>query len=74
MEITFFPDRGSNPGPLCDRPTLYSVAIKAGLYCKAVQVCYVPIPGDTYLLPLTRMRFRLIIDCIIILFQWNFKR
>ena len=46
MEITFFPDRGSNPGRLRDRPTLYHVAIKAGLYRKAVQVCYIPIPGD----------------------------
>ena len=50
MEITFFPDRGSNPGRLRDRPTLYRVAIKAGLYRKAVQVCYIPIPGD--ILPL----------------------
>ena len=32
MEITFFPDRGSNPGRLCDRPTLYHVAINTGLY------------------------------------------
>ena len=46
MEITFFPDRGSNLGRLRDRPTLYRVAIKAGLYRKAVQVCYIPIPGD----------------------------
>ena len=47
MEITFFHDRGLN---LRDRPTLYRVAIKAGLYRKAVQVCYIPIPGD--ILPL----------------------
>ena len=50
MEITFFPDRGSNPGRLRDRPTLYLVAIKAGLYRKAVQESYIPIPGD--ILPL----------------------
>ena len=31
-------------------PTLYHVAIKAGLYRKAVQVCYIPIPCD--ILPL----------------------
>ena len=31
-------------------PTLYRVAIKAGLYRKAVQVCYIPIPCD--ILPL----------------------
>ena len=50
MEITFFPDRGSNPGRLRDRLTLYRVAIKAGLYRKAVQVYHIPIPGD--ILPL----------------------
>ena len=50
MEITFFPDRGSNPGRLRDRLTLYLVAIKAGLYRKAVQVYHIPIPGD--ILPL----------------------
>ena len=48
MEITFFPDRGSNPGRLRDRLTLYRVAIKAGLYRKAVQVYHIPIPGDTH--------------------------
>ena len=60
MEITLFPDRGSNPGRLLDRPTLsnlgrlrdrptlYRIAIKAGLYRKAIQVCYVPIPGDIF--------------------------
>ena len=48
MEIAFFPDRGSNPGRLRDRPTLYRVAIKAGLYRKAVQVYHIPIPGDMY--------------------------
>ena len=31
-------------------PTLYRIAIKAGLYRKAVQVCHIPIPGD--ILPL----------------------
>ena len=46
MEITFFPDRGSNPGRLRDRPALYRVAIKAGLYRKAVQVYHIPIPGE----------------------------
>ena len=46
MEITFFPERGSNPGRLRDRPTLYRVAIKASLYRKAVQVYHIPIPGD----------------------------
>ena len=35
--------RGSNPGRLRDRPTLYRVAIKAGLYRKAVQVYHIPI-------------------------------
>ena len=47
MEITFFPDRGLNPGRLRDRLTLYRVAIKAGFYRKAVQVYHIPIPGDT---------------------------
>ena len=49
MEITFFPDRGSNPVRWTQSTTLYHVAIKAGLYCKAVQVCYIPIPGDIYI-------------------------
>ena len=35
--------RGSNSGRLHDRPTLYHVAIKAGLYRKAVQVYHIPI-------------------------------
>ena len=38
--------RGSNPGRLRDRRTLYRVAVKAGLYRKAVQKYYIPIPGD----------------------------
>ena len=46
MEITFFPDRGSNPVRWPQSPTLYHVAIKAGLYRKAVQVYHIPIPGD----------------------------
>ena len=50
MEITFFLDWGSNPGRLHDRLTLYHVAIKVGLYRKAVQVYHIPIPGD--ILPL----------------------
>ena len=50
MEITFFPDRGSNPVRRTQNPILYHVAIKAGLYCMAVQVCYIPIPSD--ILPL----------------------
>ena len=41
MEITFFPDRGSNPVRWTQSPTLYHVAIKAGLYRKAVQVYHV---------------------------------
>ena len=47
MEITFSPERGSNPVRWTQSPALYHVAIKAGLYRKAVQVCYIPIPGDT---------------------------
>ena len=34
-------DRGSSPGHLRDRPTLYHVTIKAGLYHKAVEVCLI---------------------------------
>ena len=45
----FFPDRGSNPVRWTQSPTLYHVAIKAGLYRKAVQVSYIPIPGDMYI-------------------------
>ena len=47
MEITFFPDRGSNPVRWTQSPTLYHIAIKAGLYRKTVQVYLIPIPGDT---------------------------
>ena len=43
-----FPNRGANPGRLRDRPTLYHVAVKAGLYRKVVQVYHTPIPGDMY--------------------------
>ena len=46
MEIIFFPDRGSNPVRWTQSPTLYRVAIIAGLYRKAVQVYHIPIPGD----------------------------
>ena len=46
MEITFSPDRGSNPVRWTQSPTLYHVGIKAGLYRKAVQVYHIPIPGD----------------------------
>ena len=40
------PDRGSNSVRLTQSPTLYHVAIKAGLYRKAVRVFYIPIPCD----------------------------
>ena len=46
MKIIFLPDRGSNPVRWTQSPTLYHVTIKAGLYRKAVQVCYIAIPGD----------------------------
>ena len=49
MEITFFPDPGSNPVRWTQSPTLYHVAIKAGLYRKAVQVYHIPIPGDIHI-------------------------
>ena len=48
MEITFFPNRGSNPVRWTQSPTLYCVAIKADLYRKAVQVYHISIPGDIY--------------------------
>ena len=34
----------SNPGRWIYRQTLYHVAVKAGFYRKAVEVCYIPIP------------------------------
>ena len=37
---------GLNPIRWTQSSTHYHVAIKAGLYRKAVQVCYIPIPGD----------------------------
>ena len=72
MQITYFPERRSNPVRWTQSPALYSVAIKAGLCrkavrrwlyvthlpgsvknlisqsVKAVQMCYIPIPGDIY--------------------------
>ena len=50
MQLTFFPDWGSNRVHWTQSPTLYHVAKKAGLYHKAVQVWYIPIPDD--ILPL----------------------
>ena len=44
-----FPDRGSNPVHWTQSLTLYRVAIKVGLYRRAVQVCYIPIPNDMLL-------------------------
>ena len=49
MLITFCPGRGSNQGLLRANPTLYCVAVKAGLYRKAIQVCI--IPSTTTVLP-----------------------
>ena len=42
MLNTFCPGRGSNQDHLRGSQTLYRVAIKAGLYRKAVQVCIIP--------------------------------
>ena len=42
MLITFCPGRGSNRDLLRGSQTLYRIAIKAGLYRKAVQVCIIP--------------------------------
>ena len=42
MLNTFCPGRGSNQDLLRGSQTLYRVAIKAGLYRKAVQVCIIP--------------------------------
>ena len=57
MEITFSPDRRSNPVRWTQSPTLYHVAIKAGLYRKTVQVYHIPIPGDKYFIPVTSYLF-----------------
>ena len=48
MQVIFFPDRGSILVRWTGISALYRVAKKAGLYHAAVQVCYIPIPGDTY--------------------------
>ena len=45
MLITFCPGRGSNKDLLRANPTLYRVAVKAGLYRKAIQVCIKHIPS-----------------------------
>ena len=38
------PEVGIEPGPQDLKATLYHVAVKAGFYRKAVEVCYMPIP------------------------------
>ena len=38
------PSRESNPGRWINRKTLYHVAVKAGFYRKAAEVCYIPSP------------------------------
>ena len=38
----FCPGRGSNQGLLRSNPKLYCVAVKAGLYREAIQVCIIP--------------------------------
>ena len=45
IEITFSPDRGSNPVRWTQSPTLYHVAIKAGLYSDVVE-CWTLNPAD----------------------------
>ena len=55
MLNTFCPGRGSNQNLLRGSQTLYRVAIKAGLYRKAVQVCIIPnitthVSGNTEIL------------------------
>ena len=47
------PSRESNPDCWIYRQTLYHVAVKAGFYRKAVEVCYIPIP-TTYFPALNR--------------------
>ena len=51
-EKIFGPDPAEDRtcGPLHKNPTLYRVAIKAGLYRKAVQVCYISKPCDTIMI------------------------
>ena len=45
IEITFSPDQGSNPVRWTQCPTLYHVAIKAGLYSDVVE-CWTLNPAD----------------------------
>ena len=45
IEITFSPDRGSNPVRWTQSPTLYHVAIKAGFYSDVVE-CWTLNPVD----------------------------
>ena len=71
-----FPDRGSNPVRWTQSPTLYHVAIKAGLYRKAVQVCYICITGDNYFCGFCRyiIRFAFHVNRLpSIPFTWNIK-
>ena len=39
---------GIEPGPQDLQQTLYYVAVKAGFYRKAVEVCYIPIPSTYF--------------------------
>ena len=43
-----FPGLGVNLACLRDRPSLYCIAIQAGLYCKVVQVYHIPIITNEY--------------------------
>ena len=45
MKNNLHHDRELNPGRPRDRQTIYHVAIKIGLYLKAVQVYQISIPG-----------------------------
>ena len=65
MLNTFCPGRGSNQDLLRGSQTLYRVAIKAGLYGKAVQVCIIP----SITTCIIRMKGRLAVQLLDILYR-----
>ena len=56
------PSWESNPGRWIYRQTLYNVAVKAGIYLKAVEVCYTPSPM-TFMTNGSLMKVKSIAEC-----------
>ena len=53
-KIFYLPSRESNPGCWIYRQTFYHITVKAGFYCRAVEL-YLPRPCDIYFTPVKEM-------------------